>query len=236
VLWKKRGGKRRGAGRPPKGHVPDRRTRSGRISTRGIPFTSRCVPSVRSAACAGGASTMRSAKPRSRPRYARTSASSTSASSARTSICSWRPMTRPRWRRDAGLPDLGRQAPQCGDQQGQAGSAPARQGVPDRYHAEIITSPRQARHALSYVMINRPIVRGLRCMRRRGFQEQHVMRSRSTRFSKERKARPAGSCLRSQRERSSRICPISSTDVAVGVDAGSRYFSRAEPAPCHTHC
>ena len=25
---------------------------------------------------------------------------------------------------------------------------------PDRYHAEIITSPRQARHALSYVMLN----------------------------------------------------------------------------------
>ena len=26
---------------------------------------------------------------------------------------------------------------------------------PDRYHAEIITSPTQARHALSYVVINR---------------------------------------------------------------------------------
>jgi hypothetical protein len=25
---------------------------------------------------------------------------------------------------------------------------------PDRYHAEIITSPRQARHALSYVLSN----------------------------------------------------------------------------------
>ena len=34
---------------------------------------------------------------------------------------------------------------------------PRRRGrvFPDRYHAEIITSPRQARHALSYVMINR---------------------------------------------------------------------------------
>src|SRR5436190_21861441 len=33
---------------------------------------------------------------------------------------------------------------------------PRRRGVvfPDRYHAEIITSPRQARHALSYVMNN----------------------------------------------------------------------------------
>jgi hypothetical protein len=28
---------------------------------------------------------------------------------------------------------------------------------PDRYHAEITTSPRQARHALSYVIINRPV-------------------------------------------------------------------------------
>jgi REP element-mobilizing transposase RayT len=35
-------------------------------------------------------------------------------------------------------------------------SGPRRRGVvfPDRYHAEIITSPRQARHALSYVMNN----------------------------------------------------------------------------------
>jgi hypothetical protein len=33
---------------------------------------------------------------------------------------------------------------------------PRRRGAvfPDRYHAEIITSPRQARHALSYVMNN----------------------------------------------------------------------------------
>jgi REP element-mobilizing transposase RayT len=28
---------------------------------------------------------------------------------------------------------------------------------PDRYHAQIITSPRQARHALSYVLVNRPV-------------------------------------------------------------------------------
>jgi REP element-mobilizing transposase RayT len=35
-------------------------------------------------------------------------------------------------------------------------SAPPRRGTvfPDRYHAEIITSPRQARHALAYVMAN----------------------------------------------------------------------------------
>src|SRR5678815_2484460 len=31
---------------------------------------------------------------------------------------------------------------------------------PDRYHAEIITTPTQARHTLSYVMINRPVVPG----------------------------------------------------------------------------
>src|SRR5262245_55645912 len=36
---------------------------------------------------------------------------------------------------------------------------PRRRGTvfPDRYHAEIITSPRQARHALSYLMIIRPM-------------------------------------------------------------------------------
>jgi REP element-mobilizing transposase RayT len=39
---------------------------------------------------------------------------------------------------------------------------PRRRGTvfPDRYHAEIITSPRQARHTLSYVLINRPIPSG----------------------------------------------------------------------------
>src|SRR5690242_10924527 len=37
---------------------------------------------------------------------------------------------------------------------------PRRRGAvfPDRYHAEIITTPTQARHALSYVIINRPVV------------------------------------------------------------------------------
>src|ERR1041384_6896140 len=36
---------------------------------------------------------------------------------------------------------------------------PRRRGTvfPDRYYAEIITSPTQARHTLSYVMINRPV-------------------------------------------------------------------------------
>src|SRR5215468_8419710 len=36
---------------------------------------------------------------------------------------------------------------------------PRRRGTvfPDRYHAEIIASPRQARHTLSYIVINRPI-------------------------------------------------------------------------------
>jgi REP element-mobilizing transposase RayT len=39
---------------------------------------------------------------------------------------------------------------------------PRRRGTvfPDRYHAEIITSPRQARHVMSYVIINRPIPSG----------------------------------------------------------------------------
>jgi REP element-mobilizing transposase RayT len=39
---------------------------------------------------------------------------------------------------------------------------PRRRGTvfPDRYHAEIITSPRQARHTLSYVLFNRPIPSG----------------------------------------------------------------------------
>src|SRR5690348_17374364 len=37
---------------------------------------------------------------------------------------------------------------------------PRRRGAvfPDRYHAEIITTPTQARHALNYVVINRPVV------------------------------------------------------------------------------
>src|ERR1051325_11548996 len=49
--------------------------------------------------------------------------------------------------------NLGGEAPQCSDQQGRPG--PRRRGTvfPDRYHAEIITSPTQARHALSYVVI-----------------------------------------------------------------------------------
>jgi len=43
---------------------------------------------------------------------------------------------------------------QCGDQRGQARSSPARTRVRQPVHAEIITSPRQARHALAYVMQN----------------------------------------------------------------------------------
>jgi hypothetical protein len=55
---------------------------------------------------------------------------------------------------DAGLPDLRRQAPQRSDQPGQAGSAAKGRGVPRPLPREIITSPRQARHALSYVANN----------------------------------------------------------------------------------
>src|ERR1041384_7199144 len=54
---------------------------------------------------------------------------------------------------------------------------PRRRGTvfPDRYHAEIITTPTQARHALNYVIINRPVApwatayvssRGARAVRR----------------------------------------------------------------------
>src|SRR5215468_8963172 len=40
---------------------------------------------------------------------------------------------------------------------GKPGPRRRRGMFPDRYHAEIITSPRQARHTLSYIVINRPI-------------------------------------------------------------------------------
>jgi hypothetical protein len=32
----------------------------------------------------------------------------------------------------------------------------------DRYHVEVITSPKRARHALSYLLVNRPIARVIR--------------------------------------------------------------------------
>ena len=60
-----------------------------------------------------------------------------------------------------GVQISGREAPECGDRQSPPGIAPAWVVFP----AEAITSPRQARRALGYVMFNRANPTRIRSLR-----------------------------------------------------------------------
>jgi len=125
----RRGGKRKGAGRAPKGtRAGSRHKKRPTIKPyHALHVVLRVVPAV--AACAGVQCTRRCAMPRSSRRSARGSGSCTSASSVRISTCWLRLKTSVRLREGCrGGSDLGGEEHQYGPRRGQV-SAAARPGV-----------------------------------------------------------------------------------------------------------
>ena len=149
-----RGGKRRGAGRPPKGPragSPHKRRPRSRRARR---CTSCCARSRASGSLRrrddlprdpvgddrGGEARGLPDRPPQHPAHARPPARRGGEQDGARA-------------RDAGVPDLGGEADQRGDQRAKARRRRG-QVFADRYHAEIIETPRQARHALAYVLNN----------------------------------------------------------------------------------
>ena len=115
---------------------------------------------------------------------------------------------------------------------------PRRRGTvfPDRYHAEIITSPRQARHALAYVLVNRPVVpRATACVSmtlRAARRAAVALRASATRAKT---GVTIGVCAASERDRLGFVLFPAQTRLLVSALAADTSW-RAERAPRHTHC
>ena len=118
-------------------------------------------------------------------------------------------------------------------------SGPRRRGTvfPDRYHAEIITSPTQARHALSYVLVIRPIVPrvtacGSSTASRAARRSAVALRASARRA---RSAATIGVCVASERDRLGFVLFPARTRLLISALAADTSW-RAGRAPCHTHC